>query len=371
MPTNTNINIELLRKHLNSFKEKMSKEPERMTEDMEEREERIHYYQNWTKDRILSMTEEEALEYISKLWAMVIWGNKQYVVDKMISENGFEKFKQELAELLWGNTFIEARWDRAMKNIKHMGPAMYSELLCHVHPNDFIVWNRRAYAGLKYLGVPKLPKYNYQLTGKKYRELSAVGKMIAVEMENIGIPDTSLLAVDYFIWDELQVEDNLSKIFTKNATKEEKLPDQLGEIDEEEEQFVHNEIRDSIMQIGEMLGFNAFIEKKVADGSKVDAVWEVTIGNMGRAIYVFEVQTKGSVDSLMMNLLKAKNNPAVQGIVAVSDQKQIERIKKHAKSVRGLEDLKFWNYKEVIKVHESLEFVNQSINKLKLVPDGF
>ncbi|MCG8331353.1 MAG: hypothetical protein MI974_26920 [Chitinophagales bacterium] len=326
---------------------------------------------NGTKDRILKMTEEDVLEFISKLWAMLIWGNKQYVVDQMISDNGFEKFKQELSELLWGSTGIEARWDRAMKNIKHMGPAMYSELLCHVHPDDCMVWNRRAYAGLNYLGVPKLPKYNYQLTGKRYKELSSIGKLIATEMKEVGFPDTTLLAVDYFIWEELQVEDNLSKIFTGKGTKEEKLPDGLEELAGDKEQFIHNEIRDSIMRIGEMLGFKAFTEKKVADGSVVDTVWEVTIGNMGRAIYVFEVQTKGNIDSLMMNLLKSKNNPAVQGIVAVSDQKQIEKIRKHSATVRGLENLKFWNYKEVIKVHQSLEFVNQSINNLKLVPDGF
>jgi len=33
------------------------------------------------------MTSDDFLEYLSKLWAMLIWGNKRYVVDKMISEN--------------------------------------------------------------------------------------------------------------------------------------------------------------------------------------------------------------------------------------------------------------------------------------------
>jgi hypothetical protein len=92
---------------------------------------------------------------------------------------------------------------------------------------------------------------------------------------------------------------------------------------------------------------------------------------MGRVLYVYEVQTKGSIDSLILNLLKAKNNPAVQGAVAVSDKEQIEKIKKHSATIKGLEDLKYWDYEEVIQVHESLEFVNASINQLKLVPDGF
>ena len=58
-------------------------------ENWAERKERKEYYQSFTKDKLLAMTEEEFLEYISKLWSMLIWGNKKYVVDKMIADNGF------------------------------------------------------------------------------------------------------------------------------------------------------------------------------------------------------------------------------------------------------------------------------------------
>ncbi len=89
-------------------------------------------------------------------------------------------------------------------------------------------------------------------------------------------------------------------------------------------------------------------------------------------VYVFEVQTKGSIDSLILNLLKSLNNTAVQGVVAVSDPKQLEKIKNHALDVKELKDkLKYWDYEEVLGVHESLEFVNASINNLGLVPQGF
>ena len=101
-----------------------------------------------------------------------------------------------------------------------------------------------------------------------------------------------------------------------------------------------------------------------------DTTWEVTIGNMGRVIYVFEVQTSGSVDSLILNLMKAKNNKAVQGIVAVTDQKQIEKIKKEIATLPIKGEVKFWDYTEVLKVHESLQYVNETINNLGLVPIG-
>ena len=124
--------------------------------------------------------------------------------------------------------------------------------------------------------------------------------------------------------------------------------------------------------IGKWLGLEAKTEQKVAEGSEVDTIWEVTIGNMGRVIYLFEVQTKGSIDSLILNLLKSLDNPAVQGVVAVSDGDQLETIKRHAHAVKALRDrLKYWDYEEVLRVHEGLAFVNESINRLGLVPRGF
>ncbi|MBZ5698796.1 MAG: hypothetical protein LAN18_09640 [Acidobacteriia bacterium] len=87
---------------------------------------------------------------------------------------------------------------------------------------------------------------------------------------------------------------------------------------------------------------------------------------------MFEVQTKGSIGRLILNLLKSMNNPAVQGVVAVADSAQLVKIKKHASAVKGLGDkLKYWDFREVLKVYESLQAVYEAINKLDLVPQGF
>jgi hypothetical protein len=233
-----------------------------------------------------------------------------------------------------------------------------------------MLWNRRAYVGLNYLGVKDLPRHNYQLSGKKYRELCGIIECIAKEMQELGDSQVNLLAVDYFIWHELQVEENLSQIH--NLVVPSSGEDLVEKVDPTTSEFIHNEVRDKLAEVGQWLGFTTRTEVKVANGSKVDAVWESTIGNMGRVIYVFEVQTKGSLDSLILNLLKSLNNPAVQGVVAVSDSVQLEKIKAHANGVPGLRDkLKYWDYKEVLEVHEALESVNEAINRLGLVPQGF
>lgn len=360
------MNKELLKKHIKEFISHSKENPEKFNEDFKERIDLINYYQRFTGTKIISMTEEDIYEYLSKLWAMLLWGNKHYVVDKIIENNGLENFKKNLADLVWGKKDIQERWDDFRIKVKGMGPAMISEILCKTHPDKFMLWNRRAYVGLNYLEVDNLPRYDYQLTGKVYGYLCDICKEIANELSNAGFKDATLLAVDYFIWDELQVEDKLSKIYIKK-------PDEKKDFESlEEKKFIHDEIRDKIRDIGQWLGFNASIEQKVSEGSRVDTVWEATIGNMGRVIYVFEVQTKGSIDSLILNLLRSLNNPAVQGVVAVSDSKQLETIKKHAMDVKDFRDrLKYWDYEVILKIHDRLAFVYESINNLGLVPQSF
>jgi hypothetical protein len=314
------------------------------------------------------MTEDQFYEYIAKLYAMLSWGNKKYVIDKLISENGFDSLKNQIADLVWGALPIEQRWDRFRSQVKGMGPAMMSEILCHSRPAEYVLWNRRAYVGFRYLGLDDLPRYNHQVTGSRYKSLCDTAKEIAGELRNEGISDADLLTLDFFIWDELQVEENLNQIHKKQAALDADSTQEIT-IPEAEKEFLHNEVRDKLKEIGVWLGFSADTEVKVSEGAKVDAVWEVTIGNLGRVIYVFEVQTKGSIDSLVLNLLKSLNNPAVQGIVAISDLKQIERIKKEVAGVSLLRDkLKYWNYREVLDVHEALESATESINSLGLVP---
>ncbi len=363
------MNTNLLKKHIQAYIEKLATNSEQTQADKKERQERMEFYQGWTADRIKQMTPDDVAQYISRLWAMLIWGNKQYVVNKIIVTNGLDKFRQELASLVWGQESAVRRWDRFRENIKSVGPAMMSEILCHAHPDICMLWNRRAYVGLNYLEVPGLPKYDYQLTGARYETLCNVCRAIAEEIRKEGGQDINLLWVDYFIWSELQVADSLAGI-SRSATKSTETQSQ--ELEKDKKNFVHNEIRDKIADIGQWLGLQTETEKKVAVGAVVDTVWEVTVGNMGRVIYVFEVQTSGSVDSLLMNLLKALNNPAVQGVVAISDADQLETIKKEASTIHALSGkLKYWNYEEVMKVHDALSSVNAAINALGLVPQGF
>ena len=363
------LDTERLKAHVATYVNNLQSNEYFAKDDVSERQARIEYYQSWTEERLLNITEDELFVYLSKLWAMRTWGNKKYYIDKVINDNGIKKLGRQLALLVWGDQDISNKWDDFIsKNIKGIGIAMMSEILCHVHPADCFLWNRRTRVGLNHLGVQSLPRYNYQMNGNRYKELSSTVKQIQQELEQQSGQTKTLLDVDYFIWRELQVVENLSRL---SSTKDNR--NEVVDIESKDaSKFIHDEIRDKISDIGNWLGFDSKTEKIVADGSRVDVVWEAGIGNMGLVIFVFEVQTKGSMDSLLINLLKSLKNPAVQGVVAVSDSKQLEILRRHAADVDGLHvKLKYWDYEEVLAVHDSFEVGYDSINKLGLVPQGF
>ena len=110
---------------------------------------------------------------------------------------------------------------------------------------------------------------------------------------------------------------------------------------------------------------------KITAGAVVDAIWEAKIGNMGKAIYVFEVQSKGSIDSLILNLRKAQSNAAVQAVVAVADEEQLAKIIRESTGVIDEKSLRTWDLEDVLAVYDALVRAHESINKLALVPESF
>lgn len=329
-----------------------------------ERRERRNYYQSFTKAKLLAMTEEDFFEYISKLWSMLIWGNKKYVVDKLLVDNDFNLLKKQLAELLYGTVPIEKRWDTFLKSVKGMGPATISELLTYANPQEYVIFNKTTILCFGYLGIPDMPKYNYQYTGKKYKEVCTIAKEIAQELEKSSTENYDLLAVDYFLWDEILPL--AEKKSAETSVFESKKPTTVSD-----SKSLHDEIKEKLVAIGELLGFDSRSEVKITAGAVVDAVWEAKIGNMGKAIYVFEVQSKGSIDSLILNLKKAQSNAAVQAVVAVADEEQLAKIIRESAGVIDEKSLRTWDSEDVLAVYDSLVRAHESINKLALVPESF
>ena len=334
-------------------------------ENWAERKQRKEFYQSYTKERLINMDESEFLSYISRLWSMLIWGNKKYVVDKLIADNGFSTLKKRLAYLLYGDDDIEVRWDYFLRSVKGLGPATMSELLTYIDPYKYMIFNKNTVQSFSYLEIKGMPKYNYQYTGKKYKEICEIAKEISAALKASGAEDYDLLAVDYFMWDELLPLSEKKEIKAEHEqVKEEPRNDR-------EFKSLHDEIKEKVVTIGELLGFESRSEVKITTGAVVDAVWEAKIGNMGKAIYVFEVQSKGSIDSLILNLKKAQSNAAVQAVVAVADEEQLGKIIVESNGVIDEKSLRTWDFEDVLAVYDALVRAHESINKLALVPESF
>ena len=92
------MNMDKLNAGIDAFVKKQKLNPGYSSENWQERTARRRYYQSFTKEKLLSMTEDDLYEYIGKLWSMLIWGNKKYVVDKLVAvadEVQIEKIKME------------------------------------------------------------------------------------------------------------------------------------------------------------------------------------------------------------------------------------------------------------------------------------
>lgn len=359
------MNNQKLQEAIESYQKKKHLNPERYEDVLRERKNRSEKYRSFDKERLLAMDETALYEYIGDLWAMLLWGNKQYVVDKIIADNGFEDVKKHLVDLLYGADSLETRWDNFQQSVKGIGPATMSELLSYIDPENCVILNRTTVQSFEYLGVEGIPHYHYQNTGRKYIEICDIAKDVSAALKDAGIKDADLLTVDYFLWDEVLPMASKSQVVLQDV-KDDDNTDAGGK-----EKSLHEEIKERLVEIGTLLGFSSSTEVKVATGAVVDVIWEATIGNMGKVIYVFEVQSKGSIDSLILNLKKAQSNAAVQAVVAVADEAQLEKIQSESINVIAEKDLRVWDVDDVLAVHEALSHAHESINKLALVPKSF
>jgi len=297
---------------------------------------------------------------------MRIWGNKDYQIDKILEHNNFKIIKQLFEEALDANINIGELYDKFIE-LKHFGPSMVTEIICHLQPKKAGIWNMQARRALIWLEEKTLPLTASRfIIGSEYNQYNEILQKIADKLIEKGLTGVDLLFVDYYLW---YVAQNNS--ITISTAKEEKGITKKGSSINKILSSRHDDLRDKIAAIGQRLGFETETEKKIGTGAVVDTVWDAKIGNLGRVIYVFEVQSKGSIDSLILNLQKSQKNQAVQKLVVVSDKDQIEKIEKEIKelpeSFRNA--VTFWDDIDVDNTFERLEMVTASIDKLNLIPN--
>lgn len=330
--------------------------------DLQERS--ILYSHLLSPDGLVQMTELEFGQVISSLWASLMWGNKGYLVDKLLQDNQLSELKVQLKQLLWGIGSIATRYDSFRRSIRGFGTAMITEILAYIHPDECGLWNDKARKALILLGFKDTLAFinRNQLTGTEYQQFNELLCLIQIELESKGLSKLDLLGIDYFLFE----------VWNSRQEKEEFLSD------EEETSglpldFDHDTVVEELVAIGQWLGFQAEKGKKVAKGAIVDVVWRAGISNLGVVTYVFEVQRKGSLDSLILNLQRAQNNPSVQKLIVVANSEDILKVRQEVESLPE-SFRRVVSYMEVSEERRAAELTNELsgiINKLELVKSEF
>ena len=236
------MNEQKLTKYLASYKEWLIKNPSAANEAKQEQMEAQQKAHAFTKERLLSLSEDDLFEYLSPLWAMAMWGNKHYQIDNIIEANGIELLRKQFANLIYGEADIEKRWDDFRSKIKGIGPAIMSELLCKTYPSQYLLWNKKTYTGFKTLNIDNLPRYEARLDGKMYAQLSGIGRELLAKSQEYGYNEIcDLLALNSFIWNELQDDSTDCTIPDK---------EELIATTKKDATFIHNDIRDKVAEIG-------------------------------------------------------------------------------------------------------------------------
>lgn len=320
------------------------------------------YRQILTVEKILELTEGEFEQLIGSLWANGWWKKKEYVVKRILESTTFTEVKRHLRDLLWSKEPLRLRYDAFRQHVKGLGPAALTELLAFVHPDECGLWNDKSRQALKAIGFDPILgdiTSKYQISGADYERVNSALGLIRDEMKAVDFHDANLLDVDFLLYYILTEHPQAQVEVEQPARKD--------------EEFDHDELIEKLVTIGTGLGFTAESEYAVAPGARVDVIWSASIANLGVVKYVFEVQKSGSIDSLLLNLQRAQNNPSVQKLVVVGSEDTLTKVRREASALREdfRKSLAYMDAQDVLKAAKLQEELGHILNRLELIKADF
>jgi hypothetical protein len=275
------------------------------------------------EDTVTTFEEGDIRELVRNLWAFESWNNKDYIVEQIL-EDGLQHARDTFHEALYEVEDINEKFNILNENVNMLGPASVTEILTFKYPEQCAIFNRRAGDALDVLDygnqVPDQLK-----SGTEYEAFLQVIESIMerlTQIDGTGAQPPEIqdyVDVDYFLF-------YLSKLDL----------DKTGESSKKEpiEDFVHDEMQDKLLEIGDGLGFDVDDEYQAAPGARIDVRWSTRVANLGMISYAFEVHRRGSRDSAILNLQKAQNaDPTLQKLVIVSTQDQLVTFKDEIEAI--------------------------------------
>jgi hypothetical protein len=262
--------------HLDTYGARLKKELYGGVWDKERKGRTKFYNKVFGKGHLEKLNESEFAQAIRRLWASQFWGNKDYLVNKILADNGIDKIRKALKLLLYGEEPLQERFDLFASSIKGLGTSSITEILSFVNPKEYGIWNDKPKNVLPLFGMKDiLPNrvFKYQLDGKDYALCNEALKEIGKEMERYGFTDIDLLDVDILMWllflEVIKKEPKPEKPEKEKITKPKELsidPTKLS----------HWDAMAILLQLGNLLGFETY----TADPSRKSEILEKMLGEI-------------------------------------------------------------------------------------------
>ena len=341
--------VQSVKKKLSGYREFLKGEGKEWLSDRKERSKR--YAEIFSADKLDGLDESVLSGVVKELWANIAWTNKQYVVDRVLQSNDIGELREMFKDLLWGSDSLRHRFDRFFKRVKGLGPAQTTEIMCFARPTEFAIWNERSRRALRVLGLGnEIPVNKYRISGEEYERFVIAAKQIEEVLKAEGVGE-DLLDVDLFLY------------YIQLGAEQDYL--RVSEVND----FDHDEVVEKLVELGAGLGFEVESERTVSTGARVDVVWRAKIGNLGVIKYVFEVHKSGSIDSAILNLMKAKKDQSVQKIVIVSNKDGLDKFKKETEDLPEdfRKTISYLTVGDVLEASNLMQKINNILSKLELI----
>ncbi|MCJ7577006.1 MAG: hypothetical protein MUO91_00985 [candidate division Zixibacteria bacterium] len=348
-----------------------------------ERDERKKlYFTLRSKNYIKKLTEEEFRIVIKALWASNFWGNKDWLVNRILERNGgIEKIRESLSDLLHGEDPLHKRYDNFRQSIKGIGPAMLTEIMAFVVPKEYCIWNEKPKAVLPFLEMKNLLPdrvFKHQISGSDYESCIKTLSKIKEELEaTVSTPD--FIHVDFFlafifykilpqqvyICPICEAKFNIqSELDAHVVTAHPKPPPS------KEEMSAHTKAQQALIELGNLLGFDTYLPPEdrgkieiatlkeipqfthlhLLDTAKhIDVIWF----REEFPVYCFEVEESTDVTKGLLRLYQIKKLKITPIIVGPENKRikfQMEIEKEPFRSIK--KSYKFISYEELSKLIE-------------------
>lgn len=231
-------------------------------EGKKDREQRRSFFKKvLSKENASDLSKDDFGRIIEKMWASDVWGDKDYYVNKLLSDNGLPKLRSELKELLYGSHPLDKRFDRFNKSVKGLGPSSITEILTFVFPSKCGMWTKSHKSVLPFLKMKTLLPdrvYKYPINGGEYLKCNEVLRLAKDELDQrSGLESVDFVDTDFFMWFVFSEVMKFGKAVPQITEKEEVEFPIVEEMKTEE--LTHWDVMGILTELGNLLGFETYV----------------------------------------------------------------------------------------------------------------